>query len=153
MSLAVWIGAAFVLGLLVGGGAMLLARRGGDAEARLRRLRREFDSYQREVADHYAHTAELLTRLRGGFSQLYEHVETGAESLVSEEALQRRLRQLEKDTGAGTRAAAGDGRAPARAPTPALERVGPVADPGPQGGAEGRTEGRAEGGADEARTA
>ncbi|MEJ2287332.1 MAG: DUF1043 family protein [Deinococcales bacterium] len=95
MNVWLWVAAAFVAGGLVGAGITALLRRGSDTEQRLRRLRREYDLYQGEVARHFTQTGELLSRLRGAFEQLYGEVEDRAEELVGEDALQRRLRDLE----------------------------------------------------------
>ncbi len=95
MNVWLWVAAAFVAGVLVGAGITALLRRTGEPEQRLRRLRREYDLYQAEVARHFTQTGELLSRLRGAFEQLYGEVEDRAEDLVGEDALQRRLRELE----------------------------------------------------------
>lgn len=85
----------FVLGLAVGAGVMALRRRSSETEQRFRRLRREFDQYQSDVALHFSQAAEALTRLRSGFDQLYQEIQGSAGNLVGEESWQRRLRQLE----------------------------------------------------------
>jgi len=90
-----WAVIGFVAGVVVGVAATALRRRGSESEQRFRRLRREFDQYQGDVAHHFSQTAEALTRLRGGFEQLYQEVEGSAGHLVGEESWQRRLRQLE----------------------------------------------------------
>lgn len=95
----IWIAASFLVGIAVGVIATILVRRGNDAEQRLRRLRREFDQYQGDVGHHFSQTAEVLTRLRNDFTQLYQHTERGAAALVGEDALQQRLRQLETSEG------------------------------------------------------
>ena len=110
-----WIAGALLVGVLIGVVGTVIVRRGNDAEQRLRRLRRDFDQYQGEVGSHFSQTAEVLTRLRNDFSQLYHHTERGAAALVGEEALQRRLRELES----------GDGRHPT--PPPDAEHVGTAA--------------------------
>lgn len=95
MNVGVWLAGSFVAGILVGSAITALLRRGSGTEQRIRRLRREYDQYQAEVARHFAQTGELLSRLRGAFEQLYGEVEDRATDLVGEEALQRRLRDLE----------------------------------------------------------
>lgn len=91
----VWTVGGFLAGALVGGGVVTLLRRGRDVEQRMRRLQREYDLYQADVARHFTQTGELLSRLRGAFEQLYGEVEDRATDLVGEEALQRRLRGVE----------------------------------------------------------
>jgi len=100
MTGALWAGAGFLAGALVGGGIIILLRRGRDAEQRIRRLQRDYDLYQADVARHFTQTGELLSRLRGAFEQLYGEVEDRATELVGEDALQRRLRDLETGHGA-----------------------------------------------------
>jgi len=95
MSVWLWAVVAFVVGGLVGVGGTVLFRRGSDIEARMRRLRREHEQYQAEVARHFSQTGELLSRLRTTFDQLYGEVQERATSLVGEEALQRRLGYLD----------------------------------------------------------
>lgn len=96
MNVGLWLAGAFVAGILVGIGITTLLKRGSGTEQRIRRLRREYDQYQAEVARHFTQTGELLSRLRGAFEQLYGEVEDRATELVGEEALQRRLRDLER---------------------------------------------------------
>ena len=96
MNVGLWLAGSFVAGVLVGIGITALLKRGSETEQRIRRLRREYDQYQAEVARHFTQTGELLSRLRGAFEQLYGEVEDRAADLVGEEALQRRLRDLER---------------------------------------------------------
>ncbi len=96
MNVWLWLAVSFIAGALAGVGITALLRRGSDSEQRLRRLRREYDQYQAEVARHFTQTGELLSRLRGAFEQLYGEVEDRAVDLVGEEAVQRRLRDLER---------------------------------------------------------
>lgn len=122
VSLWIWIAVSLVIGALCGAAGMALARRRNDAEQRLRRLRREFDQYQGEVGNHFSQMAEVLTRLRNDFSQLYNHTERAAAGLVGEEALQRRLRELE--IGDGRHATPPPDRLPAVAAPPAQPAAG-----------------------------
>ena len=95
MSVALWVVVSFVAGALVGALITALVRRSGATEQRARRLQREYEHYQAEVARHFTQTGELLSRLRGAIEQLYGEVEDRASELVGEEALQQRLRDLE----------------------------------------------------------
>ena len=95
MNVGLWLAGSFVAGILIGSGVTALLKRGSGTEQRIRRLRREYDQYQAEVERHFTQTGELLSRLRGAFEQLYGEVEDRAKDLVGEEAVQRRLRDLE----------------------------------------------------------
>lgn len=119
MSVWLWVVVAFVAGLVVGAGVTALLRRGSDVERRMRRMRREYEQYQGEVARHFAQTGELLSRLRTAFDQLYSEVEERATALVAEEAMQRRLDYL--DNG-GRAAARRDHDASSPAPGPGDDR-------------------------------
>lgn len=90
-----WLAVAFLLGGGAGATVTALLRRGNDVEGRMRRMRREYEQYQAEVARHFSRTGEQLTRLRMAFDQLYAEVEERAAELVAEDALQRRLDYLD----------------------------------------------------------
>ena len=108
MSVALWVLVSFVVGGLVGAVITALVRRGSGSDQRVRRLQREYEQYQAEVARHFSQTGELLSRLRGAFEQLYGEVEDRAGELVGEEAMQQRLRDLETPVeNGGQRGAAG----------------------------------------------
>jgi uncharacterized membrane-anchored protein YhcB (DUF1043 family) len=114
MNVWLWVVVAFLAGGLVGAGIIALLRRGADVEQRMRRLRREYEQYQAEVARHFAQTGEMLSRLRTTFDQLYDEVEERATALVAEEALQRRLGYLDSEP---------------RAPAPPAVEGGPRPEP------------------------
>lgn len=84
-----------VVGLVAGWFTSLLLRRRSESENRLRRMRRELDQLQGSVAQHFAQSGALITRLRSDVEQLYLHLERGASELTTEDAVQRRLRSLE----------------------------------------------------------
>ena len=71
---------SFVVGVLVGGGVMWWLARQRPQEVRLRRMH-----------------GELITRLRSDVELLYAHLQRGAANLTAEDAVQRRLRELEQD--------------------------------------------------------
>ncbi|NLG08660.1 MAG: DUF1043 family protein [Deinococcales bacterium] len=104
MTLWAWLSIAFVAGALLGAGVVWWLGRRRPNEVRLRRMQAALDRFQGEVAHHFQESAELITRLRNDVEQLYQHLEQGAAALTTEEAVQRRLRQLEDgdDTGRTT---------------------------------------------------
>lgn len=95
MTAWIWAVLGFVAGAGVGWLAMLILARRSEPQQQLRRLRTELDQLQGQVAQHFAHSATLITRLRGDVEQLYSHLERGAHELTAEDAVQRRLRALE----------------------------------------------------------
>jgi uncharacterized membrane-anchored protein YhcB (DUF1043 family) len=97
MTLWAWLLIAFAAGALLGAGVVWWLGRRRPNEVRLRRMQTVLDRFQGEVAHHFQESAELITRLRSDVEQLYEHLERGATSLTTEEAVQRRLRELEQD--------------------------------------------------------
>lgn len=90
-----WLALGLLLGFLAGWATAALLRRRSESEHRLRRMRRELDQMQGAVAQHFAQSGALITRLRSDVEQLYLHLERGASELTTEEAVQSRLRSLE----------------------------------------------------------
>ncbi|MDX1570624.1 MAG: DUF1043 family protein [Xanthomonadales bacterium] len=85
-------------GLLVGAVGMYFflsagATTGGDQE-----LRKEFDAYREEVADHFAKTASLVNRLTDSYKDVFEHLQDGAHGLLDEEQLRARLQDESGET-------------------------------------------------------
>lgn len=70
-------------------------------EQRIRRLHHVLDRLQGDVAHHFQESGDLITRLRSDVEQLYTHLQRGAASLTAEDAVQRRLRELEDDSDTG----------------------------------------------------
>jgi len=81
--------AGVLVGALLGGAiALFVLRRGGPDSGS---LRHEFDDYRREVAEHYAETANRVDALTHAYKAVYDHLEDGAYRLVGENELRRRL--------------------------------------------------------------
>lgn len=89
-----------IIGLLVGlpagaAAAWLWSRVGGTAGAE---SAKQQAAYQEEVADHFVKTAELVNSLTDSYKEVFDHLRQGAETLVDEETLRKRLsREEEKD--------------------------------------------------------
>lgn len=109
MSPWVWVVAAFALGGVAGWLLATASRRRDPSEQRLRKMQTTLDRFQGEVAQHFQESGELITRLRTDVESLYHHLERGAASLTTEDAVQSRLRELE-DTAHGTHPHGGLGR-------------------------------------------
>lgn len=94
----VWTLLAGIGGLIVGGGVVwAINRRDGSDEASLQALKREHESYRREVSEHFVETAELVNNLTNAYRSVYEHLERGAYGLVGEEELRRRLQDVDAE--------------------------------------------------------
>lgn len=99
-----WLGIAALLGSFAGVAASVLVRRRSEPELRLQRLRRVLDRFQGDVSQHFEESGTLITRLRADVEQLYTHLERGAAQLTTEDAVQERLRTLERGDDGGARA-------------------------------------------------
>lgn len=88
---------SFVVGAVVGAGVMWWLARQRPQEIRIRRMHGVLDRFQGDVAHHFQESGELITRLRSDVESLYSHLQSGAANLTAEDAVQRRLRELEQD--------------------------------------------------------
>lgn len=95
MSVWVWVAIAFVVGAAAGWAVANASRRRNPSEQRLRRLQDLLDRFQGEVAQHFQESGELITRLRADVESLYRHLESGAARLTTEDAVQKRIQELE----------------------------------------------------------
>lgn len=83
------------LGLAAGSvGVWAWFRYGTDAAGEAAARKRE-QAYRQEVADHFVKTAELVNRLTDSYKGVFDHLRKGAETLVEEETLRKRLAQEE----------------------------------------------------------
>ncbi len=96
MSVWLWAGVAFLVGVGAGWGLSIYLRGRQPSEQRLRQLQAVLDRFQGEVAQHFQESGQLITRLRADVESLYHHLEDGAARLTTEDAAQARLRQLEE---------------------------------------------------------
>ncbi|SRR5690554_4126310 len=101
MTLWAWVLVSFLVGCAAGAGVVWWLARQRPQEVRIRRLHGVLDRLQSEVAHHFQESGELITRLRSDVEQLYAHLEEGAANLTAEDAVQKRLRQLEQDGESG----------------------------------------------------
>lgn len=92
-SLVTGIFVGLVIGLVAGaGGAWAWSRFAGGANSG--DAKREA-AFREEVADHFVTTAELVNRLTDSYKEVFDHLRQGAESLVDEETLRKRLAEEE----------------------------------------------------------
>lgn len=92
-----WLLVGFGAGALVGAGVVWWLARQRPNEVRIRRMQSVLDRFQGDVAQHFQESGQLITRLRSDVESLYSHLERGAANLTTEEAVQRKLRELEQD--------------------------------------------------------
>ena len=96
MTLWAWVLIAFVVGAVLGAGTMWWLARQRPQEVQLRRMRDVLDRFQGEVAYHFQESGELITRLRSDVELLYAHLQRGAAKITAEDAVQKRLWELEQ---------------------------------------------------------
>lgn len=92
---------AVIIGLVAGALFVWLLNRGtrGDADQaqeKLDRLQKEFDSYRSEVNAHFAQTADAVDQLTQSYQNVFSHLSDGAQKLMDKESLKA---QLEKRQG------------------------------------------------------
>ncbi len=85
------VGLALLLGGMVAGGVFvrllrLDASREKDLTQELERTRDEFESYRREVAEHFRGTAQAVNQMTESYRNVYEQLRRGAEQLCPEGA-------------------------------------------------------------------
>lgn len=97
MTLWAWVILSFVVGAFLGAGSVWWFARQRPHEVRLRRMQSVLDRFQGDVAHHFQESGELITRLRSDVELLYSHLQRGAGNLTAEDAVQRRLWELEQD--------------------------------------------------------
>ncbi len=68
-------------------------------EESLRTSREELDQYQREVAKHFADTAQLVHKLTESYKDVHDHLAKGALSLTNPEITQQMLAAGDKTLG------------------------------------------------------
>ncbi len=81
---------AFVLGF---GLAWLILPRVREEEELEHQLEEKLEKYQSNVEDHLAKTADLLDELTANYKKVHDHLNQTAQSLLSEEQLQKLVSQ------------------------------------------------------------
>lgn len=91
MEIVIWL----IVGLVVGGaiGAMAtwwISRARGGAVS-VMQLKQENDRFKNEVTEHFVETARLINQMTDSYKQVFDHLSSGAETLVDEKSLAERL--------------------------------------------------------------
>lgn len=89
---------AVIIGLVAGALFVWLLNRGtrGDADQaqeKLDKLQKEFDSYRNEVNAHFAQTADAVDQLTQSYENVFNHLSSGAQKLMDKSALAAQLEQ------------------------------------------------------------
>lgn len=56
---------------------------GGELEQRMHELEAEYKNYQRDVAEHFAHSTQLVNNLAQSYREIHEHLANGALRLAT----------------------------------------------------------------------
>lgn len=91
MEFVIWL----IVGLAVGGaiGAVAtwwISRARGGAVS-VAELKRENEKFRNEVTEHFVETGRLINQLTDSYKAVFDHLSSGAEKLVDDEALAERL--------------------------------------------------------------
>lgn len=79
------------LGLLLGMLLMYLFQRKSTTSPDVKTIQKQLDSYQNQVENHFAKTADLIDNLTDSYQQVFEHLSESAEDLLSEEQIKNQL--------------------------------------------------------------
>lgn len=77
---------SLLAGVVIGAIGLYSARSrflGGELEQRLQELESEYKNYQRDVAEHFAHSAQLVNNLTQSYREVHEHLANGALRLAT----------------------------------------------------------------------
>lgn len=75
----------FILGLLTGVGAMLLANKLGSGSASPSKIKKEMEDYQEQVEAHFEETSKKFKAMANQYQDLYQHMSVGATTLCRPE--------------------------------------------------------------------
>ncbi|MDJ1140430.1 YhcB family protein [Marinicella marina] len=82
---------AGALGLIIGALFMYFASKKTSSEQSVKAVQEKLDSYQSEVEDHFAKTADLIDNLTESYKEVFNHLSDSAEKLLTEEQIQNQL--------------------------------------------------------------
>lgn len=82
---------SLLVGIAIGGfGAHFLLPRARVHRAE-QKVRKEFEDYREQVAEHFARTAGLINQLTDSYKDVFEHLQSGANRLLDEDQLREKL--------------------------------------------------------------
>lgn len=95
--------------IIAGGAALLLIGlglgfwaaqlRNGKQVAKAADVQEQFDNYRQSVTAHFGRTAEHFQAIGEQYRELYEHMASGADTLIDPQAIDERLSFLPTETG------------------------------------------------------
>ncbi len=90
-SLFVGLFIGMLAGLLLGVMVILVKQRKQTGSKTVKQLQQEHQAFQQQVSDHFVDTAELVNRLTDSYKEVFDHLQTGAQTLVDPQTLQDKL--------------------------------------------------------------
>ncbi len=87
-----------LIGLVLGAGAILMVQRKQTGSKTVKQLQDEHQAFQRQVTDHFVETADLVNKLTDSYKEVFDHLQSGAQTLVDPQTLQDKLPLGEDDT-------------------------------------------------------
>ena len=61
-------------------------------------MQRQFDDYRQSVTEHFGRTAEHFQAISQQYRELYEHMASGADTLIDQQAIDEKLSFMPKAT-------------------------------------------------------
>lgn len=86
-----------IVGLVVGAIVMLMFQRKQGGNQTLHELQQEHDIFREQVADHFVETANLVNHLTDSYKEVFDHLQSGAQSLVDEKTLRDKLPRMDEE--------------------------------------------------------
>lgn len=80
-----------VAGVVAGGLFMYFANKGRNSNASVKEVEEKLQHYQQDVEQHFAKTADLIDNLTNSYKEVFDHLSSSAESLLTEEQIKNQL--------------------------------------------------------------
>ena len=89
-----YIFSAVLLGLVIGALIMYFATGSNkDSEQTIAKLEKELENYQKDVAEHFEETADLVDGMTQSYKKVFDHLGKSARKLMTEDQIQEQLEQ------------------------------------------------------------
>ncbi len=80
-----------IVGLVIGAAVILMFQRRQTGNKTVLELQQEHTEFREQVADHFVETAGLVNRLTDSYKEVFDHLQSGAQTLVDPQTLQDKL--------------------------------------------------------------